>query len=390
MSMMENFNFRLDDVIQKAETDSSSSNRTLKKQPEAERDITEFVVFLKSLKVLLRTNRTMVDIVGTLAENSTGKFRKALLAIKSDVSGGKSLSAAFRLSGFFSENFCNIFEIGESSGAMEKSLDSYILYMTKTMGMRRMLKSAMTYPTVMVSALGAALLGIVTYVIPSFKEIMSSIAGARTDIELSFSTRLFFGLHDIVEPLGPIVPAFLIVAFIGFMFVKGKDWMTRTFERRIPKLRKVKDEMDWGQWLLLGSVSIEAGMLLPKMLKILREGESENLPSEFRKPGENGGIVYDEILSCVHGGEKLSLAFKEHGVPAIISNSIGIAEESGNLGETMKDLADIHLDGVDFKIKNITEIINPIITIIIAVFVGALVGGLLSVMMSISDLASQI
>jgi type II secretory pathway component PulF len=77
-------------------------------------------------------------------------------------------------------------------------------------------------------------------------------------------------------------------------------------------------------------------------------------------------------------------------VPSIICNSIGIAEESVNLWETMKDLADIYLDGVDFKIKNITEIINPIITVVIAAFVGFLVGGLLSVMMSISELASQI
>jgi type II secretory pathway component PulF len=174
------------------------------------------------------------------------------------------------------------------------------------------------------------------------------------------------------------------------MFLVGKDWMANMFERRIPKLRQVKSEMDWGQWLLLGSVSIEAGMLVPKMLQLLGKGERENLPAEFRVPGENGPIVYDDILYRVNGGEKLSTAFREYGVPSIIANSIGIAEESGNLWETLKDLADIYLDGVDFKIKNITEIINPVITVVIAAFVGLLVGGLLSVMMSISELASQI
>jgi type II secretory pathway component PulF len=197
-------------------------------------------------------------------------------------------------------------------------------------------------------------------------------------------------MHDIVEPLGTIIPIFIIIVFIGFMFKVGKSWMANMFERRIPRLRQVKSEMDWGQWLLLASVSIEAGMLVPKMLKLLGEGETENLPAEFRAPAENGLVVYDEIVYRINGGEKLSTTFREYGVPNIISNSIGIAEESGNLWETMKDLADIYLDGVDFKIKNITEIINPIITVVIAAFVGFLVGGLLSVMMSISELASQV
>jgi type II secretory pathway component PulF len=369
-------------------TDSRKSRRN--RIADAEKDITEFVVFLKSLKVLLRTNRTMIDIVGTLEENSAGKLKKTLKAVKEDVISGKSLSSAFRNSGFFSENFCNIFEVGENSGAMEKSLDSYVLYMTKTMGMRRLLKSAMTYPTVMISAIIVAMIAIVVYVIPSFKEIVGNIVGGRTDIELNLATRIFFGASDLAEPLGEIVPVILIIGVICFMFTVGKSWMAKMFERRVPKLRQVKSEMDWGQWLLLGSVCIEAGMLVPKTLKVLGDGETENLPSEFRAPGENGSIVYDDILYRINGGEKLSTTFREYGAPSLISNSIGIAEESGNLWETMKDLADIYLDGVDFKIKNIAEIINPIITVIIAAFVGMLVGGLLSVMMSLNELASQV
>jgi type IV pilus assembly protein PilC len=386
---IEDFSFDSDEGARSEKTRAGARKGKGKTTAEAENDITEFVVFLKSLKALLRTNRTIVDIVTALEVNSAGKLKKTLSAVKGEVIGGKSLSAAFRNSGFFSENFCNIFEVGENSGALEKSLDSYILYVTKTMGMRKQLKSAMTYPTVMISVLVAALIGMVVYIVPSFKEIVESILSGRTDVELSFATRVFFGIHGLFEPLGKIVPVFLIVAFIGFMFLVGKSWLAKTFERRIPKLRRVKSEMDWGQWLLLASVAIEAGMLVPRTLKLLGEGETESLPEEFRSPGENGPIVYDDIIYRINGGEKLSTAFKEYGVPGIISNSIGIAEESGNLWETMKSLADIYLDGVDFKIKNITEIINPIITVIIAAFVGALVGGLLSVMMSISELASQ-
>ena len=173
------------------------------------------------------------------------------------------------------------------------------------------------------------------------------------------------------------------------MIFKGRALLTVILERRIPKLRQVKGEMDWGQWLLLGSVCIETGMQQSKMLQVLGTGERENLPLEFRLAGEDEGMVYDDIIRRVNRGENLSMLFKEYGVPNMIANSIGIAEESGKLWEAMKDLADIYLDGVDFKIKNITEIINPILTVVIAVFVGFLVGGLLSVMMSVNDLASK-
>jgi type II secretory pathway component PulF len=387
---VENFNFKFNADNGPTQKKTVDEPRKKKSSAKAEKDITEFVIFLKSLKVLLRTNRTMIDTVGTLEGNSAGQLKKALGMTKEDVIAGKSLSSAFRNTGFFSENFCNIFEVGENSGAMEKALDSYIFYMSKTMGMRRLLKSAMTYPTVMISAIIAAVIGIVVYIIPTFKAIVSDIIGVRTDLELNLATRVFFGIHSFVEPLGKIIPIFIIIGFLVFMFRWGKTWMAKMFERRIPKLRKVKNEMDWGQWLLLGSVSIEAGMLVPKMLKLLGEGDIENLPAEFIAPGENGQLVYDDIVYRINGGEKLSKVFREYGVPNIISNSIGVAEESGNLWEMMKDLADIYLDGVDFKIKNITEIINPIITVILAAFVGVLVGGLLSVIMSISELASQL
>lgn len=358
------------------------SLQKLKKR--ADDDIIEFVVFIKSLKVLLRTNRTMTDIVETLEHNSTGKFKIAMNRVRNEVTGGKSLSSAFRNTLFFPDSFCNIFEVGESTGKLEESLDSYIIYMSKTMGMRRTLQSAMTYPTVMLSVIAAAMIFIIFYVIPSFQNLVSSITAGMDDVELNLPTRIFFGIYDFFAPLGNVFPIVLAVLFIAYMFLKGKKQLAGLLERRIPKLRQVKNEMDWGQWLLLASVSLESGMLVSKTLNML----NENLPSELRLDDKDG-TAYDDILFRVTGGQKLSDALKEHSVPYIISNSIAIAESSGNLWETMRDLAEIYLEGVDFKIKDITGVINPVLTIAIAIFVTFIVGGMMSVMASINTLISQ-
>jgi type IV pilus assembly protein PilC len=367
--------------------DETAAERTAKKgRAGAESDIGEFVVFVKCLNVLLRTNRTTLNIVDTLEKNCTGNFKKAMEKAKLDVAGGKPLSAAFRNTGFFSEGFCNIFEVGEISGSLEKALENYIVYIGKTMSMRRSLQSAMTYPTVMISIIVIALFAVVFYVIPTFKEMVSSITLGMSDVELNLPTRIFFGLHDLLAPFGQIFPLFIISAFIAYMFGKGKKQMARLFERGIPQLRRVKNEMDWGQWLLLAGVAIEAGMLVPDTLKML---DGENLPEELTKAAGSGHTVYEDIIFRTNGGEKLSGAFKNYSIPHVISNSIAIAEETGNMEGAMKDVAEIYLEGSDYKIKNITEIINPSITIVIGVFVAFIVGGLLSVMSSVNTIATQ-
>jgi type IV pilus assembly protein PilC len=385
---MEAINLRFDKKQNTPGDGAAAEGRIRKKQARtsAESDISEFVVFVKSLKVLLRGNRTTLNIVDTLEKNCAGKFQKAMGKIKFDVAGGKPLSSAFRNSEFFSEGFCNIFEVGETSGNLEKALENYIMYIGKTMGMRRSLQSAMTYPAVMTSVIVIALFTIVFYVIPTFKEMVSSITVGMGDVELNFPTRMFFGLHSLFAPFGEIFPLFAIVSFVAYMFWKGKKQMARLFERGIPKLRQVKNEMDWGQYLLMASVSIEAGMLLPRVLKMLN---GENLPEELTKTTSAGRTVYEDIIFRTNGGEKLSDAFKNYPIPHIVANSIAIAEGAGNLEQTMRDVAEIYLEGSDYKIKNITEVINPVITIIIAVFVAFVVGGLLSVMSSINTLVTQ-
>ncbi|GHV39696.1 phytochrome sensor protein [Synergistales bacterium] len=369
---------------------SATEKATKKKRVAgAENDIAEFVMFIKSLKMLLNSNRTMLNVAKALEDNTVGKFKKVMGEVAEDVGEGKSLSHAFLNSGFFSDNFCNIFEVGEKSGDLNKTLESYIIYVSKTMGMRKALNSAMTYPTVMISVIITAMICVVCYVIPSFKDLIGNITVGMSDVEFNLATRIFFGAHDTMEPLGDIFPIFIIVGFIVYMFWKGKKQMARMLERRIPKLRQVKNEMDWGQYLLLGSVALEAGMLLSQMLKILG---NDNLPSELTKriDTDNGKrTVYEEILFKINGGEKFSTAFKEFGIPPIISSSLSIAEESGSLHETMRDVAEMYLEGSDYKVKNVTEIINPVITIFIATFVAILVGGLMSIIASVNTLATQ-
>jgi type IV pilus assembly protein PilC len=385
---MEGINLRFDKNSNASDLDGAAERTVGRRQSEAgaEADIGEFVVFVKCLKVLLRTNRTTLDIVNTLEKNCTGKFQKAMEKAKLDVAGGKSLSSALRNSGFFSEGFCNIFEVGEISGNLEKALENYIVYIGKTMGMRRSLQSAMTYPAVMTAVIIIALFAVIFYVIPSFKDMVAGITLGMSDVELNLPSRIFFGLHSFFAPLGQIFPLFAIVSFVAYMFWKGKKQMARLFERGIPKLRRIKNEMDWGQYLLLAGVAIEAGMLLPRVLKML---DGENLPEELTKTTSAGQTVYDDIIFRTNGGEKLSDAFKNYPIPHLVTNSIAIAEGAGNLEETMRDVAEIYLEGSDYKIKNITEIINPVITIVIAVFVAFIVGGLLSVMSSINTLVTQ-
>jgi type IV pilus assembly protein PilC len=306
--------------------------------------------------------------------------------IKIEVAGGKPLSTAFRNSGFFSDNFCNIFEVGESSGNLEKSLESYIIYITKTAGMRKGLESAMIYPAIMLSVIAAALFAVIFYVIPSFKDMVYGITAGSGDVELNLPTRIVFGIHDLIAPLGKLFPVLLLTAFVVYMFKTGKKQIANLLERKIPKLRQVKNEMDWGQFLLLASISLDSGIPLPKVLKTL---DNENLPENLTRHTDSGRTVYEDILFRTNGGEKFSDVLKFHAAPYIIANSIAVAEESGNLGETMRDTAEIYLEGSDYKIKNVTEIINPVITIVIAVFVAFIVGGLMSVMASINSLVAQ-
>ena len=355
--------------------------REIRKKPrgKAEDNITEFITFLKTIYILLQSGQSHSNIVDMLFEDSYGDFKIALEPIAKEVKGGKHLEEAFADSSFFPADFAQIFKVGAESGKLDKAMKRYISYAERVMEMRKMLRGAMVYPTVMVSFIFCAVVFIIVFVIPIFKEIVEDITIGMAYVELNLTTNILFGMHSIFEPLGKIVPLILMALFIVYMFRWGKIKMAGFFERSIPKLREVKNELDWGQWLSLGGISIHAGMDPPTMLEMLKDG---HIPKEIKEH-------YKDITSAVVGGKTLSGELKNHKVPGKISTMLSVAEKTGNIDKALEDLGEIMLSGVDYKIKNVTEILNPIITLVVAVFVGFAAGSLFSVMNTIHALATQ-
>lgn len=349
------------------------------RKSKAEDNATEFVVFLKTLQTLLQMNRPMSEIVEMLYDNSSGQFKTEMKIIMDEVKSGKNLGTAFSNASFFPEDFSKIFAVGQNSGSFTAVMENYISYAEKTMGMRKALQSAMTYPTVMIAFIVCAFVFIITFVIPSFKELVANMTVGMDYVELNLPTELLFALHSLIAPLGKVIPMIGVCVFIGYMFMRGKLTMAAFFERNIPKLRQVKNELDWGQWLALGGIAIKAGMNPPAMLQMLSGG---NLPKEIKSK-------YASITFAVNGGSSLSDELRKADVPLSISNMLAAAESSGYIDRTLKDLSEILLGGVEHKIKNVTEIMNPIITVSVAFVVGVIVASLLAVMSSMNTLAMQ-
>jgi len=336
-------------------------------------DVEEFSMFVYTFSFLIKDGYQPKRAIDILLAQAGGELKNALAEAAGLVDQGQPIASAFRSTGFFPGDFCALLEVGESSGYLGDALEAYGDYIEKVLHMRKGLESMLNYPTFVLSFIIVAAVLLLIFVVP---QMMAAFKGVGVnDSQIPLISKLLFAASGFFQKIG-VVPSVAMAAGLAFYLLKGggKARIAKFFDL-IPAMKKVKVKLEWAQWLVLGSICLKSGMTLGGMLDVLA--------SSVPKPIAGS---YALIVNNVKAGQPLSGELgKFKGVPPIIPQVIGVAEKSGRVQEAMSSVGRQYLYTLNYDVKNLSGVLEPIIIAMVTLFGGGFAGSLFYTTMAITS-----
>ena len=326
----------------------------------------------KSLQIFSRQFATMIEaglnVVGALVilENQTTDtaLAKVIESLRRDVEGGLLLSEAmWKHPKVFSKLYVSMVEAGEAAGILDIVLDRVAFQIEKQEQIRRRVKGAMVYPTMVLIFATMVLIGMLMFLVPVFVNIFKQLGG-----QLPTLTQYVMYGSDFLRNYWFIVMPTLIAS--PFIF---KKWKSTESGRKIWDRFKLKVPMKIGDTVLKVTMArfsrtlstlVAAGVDIIKALEIT--GQTA------------GNWVIEDALAGVRArvGEGVPIAqpLLENPVfPPMVSQMVKIGEETGELEKMLSKIADFYEDEVEASVASLTSIIEPIMMIGVGLMVGVII-----------------
>jgi len=341
----------------------------------------ELVIFTRELSAMVGAGVPLLRALTSLYDHAESKaLRSTLASVIKDVEGGDQLGDALaKFPATFSDVYVNMVRAGESAGILDDILKRLAYQQEKNATIRKKVKSAMTYPMVLVGITVLAFFGLMLFVIPQIGKILTDLGGP--DAQLPLLTQVMLGLSAFI-----ISAWYIIFPLLGagiFMLLKylktpsGKS-ILHHFVLKVPGLKTIIMKLAVARFSRTFSALIGAGVPVLEALDVTARAV--------------GNVVYENALleasKAVESGSTLSAEIEKNSLfPAIVPQMLAVGEETGQTDTVLVKVADFFEEEVDVAIDGISAIIEPVMI----VFMGGMVGVIAaSVMMPIASLSSSI
>ena len=321
----------------------------------------ELILFTKQFNTLIRAGVPMMSLLKVLEDQTEHpRLKRVLGEIHQDIKEGASLHEAFRRHpGVFSPLYCNMIKAGEASGALNEVLDRLTYIIDHEHKVKSDIKSAMMYPLIVVCFLFIAFIILLTGVIPRFVTIFQS-AGLRLPLPTQICMLMYKGMVSYWY-IGLSILAAVVIGLSYYLRTEQGKFVMYTLLMKIPVLGPLFVKSAISRFASIFSILQSSGVDILETMDILTDTIGNAAISR-----ELGGIR--ERLAEGHGiAGPLSSA--KYFTPMLI-NMVAIGEESGNLEEMLRDVAQHYDTEVEYAMKKLSESIGPVLTIGLAAVVG--------------------
>jgi len=328
-------------------------------------DAKDLAVFTRQFSVMIDAGLPLVQCLEILAGQQENKmFQKVLTATRASVEGGSTLSAAMRVhEKVFDALYVNLVEAGETGGILDTILQRLAMYIEKNVKLKRAVKSAMVYPIAVLSVAAGVIVLLLWKVVPIFSTLFVGLG-----VDLPLPTRIVIGLSNFVGSIfGLMILVVIVGAIIGLKVWYGTPVGRMAIDRIILKLPLLG--------LLMRKIAVARftrtlGTLISSGVPIL-----EGLEITARTSG-NAVIEKSlmEVRKALEAGRNLSDPLKETNVfPGMVTQMIGVGEQTGAMDAMLQKIADFYEDEVDAAVKDLLAAMEPLMIVILGLVVGGIV-----------------
>jgi type IV pilus assembly protein PilC len=327
-------------------------------------DEKEIVVFTRQFATMIDAGLPLVQCLEILASQQENKvFKKALTEIRQSVEGGLTFAAALKQHPkIFSSLYANMVEAGEAGGILDTILNRLAAYMEKAMALKKKVKSAMIYPSTIVTVAVVVVIFLLVFVIPTFKAMFEGF-GASLPLPTV-----------IVLELSRIVRGYFLVgigAIVGT--VVGLRWWYGTPSGRLSIDSFLLKTPVFG--MLIRKVAVAKftrtlGTLISSGVAIL-----DGLDITARTAGNKVvEIAVQRTRASIAEGKTIAEPLKASGVfPPMVVQMIAVGEQTGALDAMLGKIADFYDEEVDTAVANLTALLEPMLMVFLGIVIGGVV-----------------
>ena len=328
-------------------------------------DSKELAVFTRQFSVMIDAGLPLVQCLEILAGQQENKvFQKVLTGTRAAVEGGSTLSAAMRqYEKVFDALYVNLVEAGETGGILDTILQRLSSYIEKNVKLKRAVKSALVYPIAVLSVAAGVIVLLLWKVVPIFATLFLGLG-----VNLPLPTRIVIGLSNFI---GSIFGLLILVAIVGII-IGLKVWYGTPAGRMAIDSTLLKLPLIG---LLLRKIAVARftrtlGTLISSGVPIL-----EGLEITARTAG-NALIEKSlmEVRKGLEAGRNLADPLKDTKVfPGMVTQMIGVGEQTGAMDAMLQKIADFYEDEVDAAVKDLLAALEPMMIVFLGVVVGGIV-----------------
>jgi len=325
----------------------------------------ELAIFTRQFSVMIDAGLPLVQCLEILAGQQDNRtFQKVLTGTRSGVEGGSTLSAAMRqFDKVFDQLYVNMVEAGETGGILDTILQRLSAYIEKNVKLKRAVKSALVYPVAVILVATGVIILLLWKVVPVFATLFVGL-----QVDLPLPTRIVIGLSNFI---GSIFGFLILVFFVGFA-VALKVWYGTGKGRMAIDTVLLKLPLIG---ILLRKIAVARftrtlGTLISSGVPIL-----EGLDITARTAGN--AVIEKALLhvrKSVEAGRTLADPLRETEVfPGMVTQMIGVGEQTGAMDAMLQKIADFYEDEVDAAVKDLLSAMEPMMIVFLGVVVGSIV-----------------
>lgn len=329
-------------------------------------------VKLKDLAIFSRQFATMtasgLSLLRSLAilEEQTEKpaLSRAIREMRRDIEGGSSLSASMgKQDKVFPPLMVAMIRAGETGGFLDGALDRIATNLEKDANLRAKIKSALTYPVIVIAFSLLLITGVLIFIVPIFEKMFANLGG-----KLPLPTRIMVNASHQLWWLGPLLLGVGVVATILFKRKLKEDYAWRLafdrFKLRLPVFGTLFTKIAISRFARNLGTLLSVGVPVMQALDVVGGTTGNAVIGEAMK----------DVSNAVRDGQPMSAPLVKHDIfPPMVTQMIEVGEETGQISAMLDKVADFYDHEVEAATESLTAAIEPVMVIVMGGMVGAMV-----------------
>jgi type IV pilus assembly protein PilC len=321
-------------------------------------------IFTRQLATMIDAGLPLVQSLEILAQQEESEiFQEIIRTIKNEVESGATLAAALQKHPrVFDNMYVNLVVAAEEAGTLDVILGRLATHIEKMEALKKKIKSAMVYPTMIVTVAIGVTIVLMVFVVPVFEKLFAGMGST-----LPLPTQIVVSISKLFKNYLPVIIVIVVIAVI----LLKRYYKTEQGRRKVDDIF-LKTPI-FGELIRKVAVSRFARTLATLVTSGVPILESLNIVA-----GAAGNKIVEEAIlkgrTSISQGQTISEPLTESGVfPMMVTQMIAVGETTGSLELMLTKIADFYDDEVDVAVATLSSMLEPVLMIFLGVIVGGLV-----------------